>query len=87
MSAVKLEPTCLPLEPPAYETCNIDRDAYLSAYERVLLAEHQAIKQVEDNPTDKTAQDDTIPARVAGYLLIEFWERKGASPMHPVWKL
>ena len=77
MSTVKLEPTRLPLEPPAYEACNIDRDAYLNAYGRVLLAEHQAIKRVEDNPTDKAAQDDMISARVAGYLLIEFWERKG----------
>ena len=72
MSAVELEPKHLPLEPPAYEARNTDRDAYLIAYERVLLAERQAIDK--GNPTDWTAQDDTISARVAGYLLIEFWD-------------
>ena len=77
MSTVEFEPKRLPPEPPVYEACDIDRDAYLSAYKRVLFAERQAIERVEDNPTGKTAQDDMISARVAGYLLIEFWDRKG----------
>ena len=78
MSTVELERKRLPLEPPAYEACTIDRDAYLSAYERIHFAECQATERVKGNPTDKTAQDDVISARVAGYLFIEFWNRRKA---------
>ena len=49
---------------------------YLSVYERILVAECQATEQVEGNPTNKVAKDDVISARVAGYLLIELWNRR-----------
>ena len=76
MSTVELEPKHLPPEPPAHEACNIDSSAYLNAYKRVLFAESKAIDRAKANPTDQTAKDNMISAGVAGYLLIEFWDRR-----------
>lgn len=78
MSTVGLKPECLPRRPLAYESWGLHRPTYLSVYECVLLAERQAIEQVESNPSDKTAKDDLISARVAGYLLIELWDQNNA---------
>ena len=70
MTSVELHPSPLPSLPPTHDTWQKYWPQYLSAYNLALNAETYATQQAEADP----AQNDNITsARVAGYLLLEFF--------------
>ena len=75
MASVDLQSLPLPPEPTTYEIWREDRPQYLSAYNLAFNAESHAAQQAEAEPTNK-AKDNIISARVAGYLLVELFDRR-----------
>ena len=76
MAVVELESSRLPLEPPAYVFWRENRPKYSKAYDRTLRAEFHAAEQAEVDPTNQDAQDNVNSARIAGYLLLELFDRR-----------
>ena len=76
MTTVELLATPLPPNPAPYEEWRSDRPDYLRTYDMVLAAERHADDQVKANPSDRRAKDNLISARVAGYLLVELFNRR-----------
>ena len=60
-----------------------ERPDYLSAYNLALKAERHADEQVRDNPSNQQTKDNLISARVAGYLLLELFNRRGVLSEGP----
>ena len=74
MESAGLRPHPLPPKPTTYEIWREDRPQYLSAYNLAFNAEKFATKQAEANPINR--KDNIISARVAGYLLVELFNRR-----------
>ena len=70
MAVVELHPNSLPSKPPAFDPW----PELSSAYDRTLCAEIHAAERVK---ADQSAQNNVIFARIAGYLLLETFERRG----------
>jgi len=67
----------LPSKPTTYEIWREDRPQYLSAYNLAFNAEKYATQQAEADPSNNLrAKDNIISARVAGYILVEFFNRR-----------
>ena len=66
MTVIRLSPSPLPREPAQSEALDAYSPDYLSAYNLVLDAELHA-----------NERDNLISARVAGYLLLELFNRRG----------
>ena len=71
MTSVELHPSPLPPSPPTHDTWQKNWPQYLSAYNLALNAETYATQQAEAHPAQN---DNIIFARVAGYLLLEFFD-------------
>jgi len=80
MESVELEPRPLLREPPTYDTWKHDWPQYLSAYNLAFNAETYATQQPE---TDPSRNDNIISARVAGYFLIELFNRHTSLTTEP----
>lgn len=76
MTTVELLATPLPLDPAPYEEWRSDQPEYLATYDMVFAAERHADEQVKANPADRKAKDNLTSARVAGYLLVELFNRR-----------
>jgi len=76
MTTVELSPTPLPSNPPPYDEWKGNWPDYLRAYDMALNAERHAGEQVEADPSNREAKDHLMFARVAGYLLLEFFNRR-----------
>jgi hypothetical protein len=76
MSTIKLPVTPLPPKPVPYEEWQLAWPDCRSAYDRVYNAEWHALQQVEANATSKETKQKLISARVAGYLLVELFNRR-----------
>ena len=72
---IKLPPSPLPRRPPQYEAWREVQPNFVSAYNAVLNAERHANEQVMIG-RDPEAKDNLISARVAGYLLLELYDRR-----------
>jgi hypothetical protein len=72
MTSVELQALPLPREPPKCEEWQKDWPQYLSAYNLAFNAERHA-----------TQNDDIISARVAGYFLIELFNRHAFLTTEP----
>jgi len=75
VATVELLATPLPPNPGPYEEWRSDRPDYLRTYDMVFAAERHADEQVKANPSDRKAKDNLTSARVAGYLLVELFNR------------
>ena len=73
---VELEPSRLPLEPAAYVFWHENRPKFSRANNRALRAEFHAAEQAEVDPTYQDAQDTVNFARIAGYFLLEHFDRR-----------
>ena len=78
MATVKFPPSPLPLNPAPYDEWREHRPGYLSVYDIMLNAERYANEQVEAGLSNREAKDNVMFARVAGYLLIELFNRRAA---------
>ncbi|KAF9654326.1 hypothetical protein BDM02DRAFT_3106658 [Thelephora ganbajun] len=76
MTTVELSTSPLPRPPALSEEWRACRPDYLSVYGLVLDAERHANEQVKANPSYREAKDNLMFARVAGYLLIELYNRR-----------
>jgi len=76
MTTVELFPSSLPLEPAPYDEWREGRPTYLSAYNLVLNAERHANEQLEADPSNLEAKQNHTFARVAGYFLLELFNRR-----------
>ena len=76
MTTIELTPTPLPLKPPPYDEWKRNQSNYLRAYDMALNAERHADEQIEADPSNQEAKDRLMFARVAGYLLLEFFNRR-----------
>ena len=76
MTTVELLATPLPPNPAPYEEWRSDRPDYLRTYDMVFAAERYADEQVQANPSDRKAKENLTSARVAGYLLVELFNRR-----------
>jgi hypothetical protein len=75
MTTIAVSP--LPPKPtPQWEDWGNNQRSYLSAYEMILNAERHADEKVKADPSNKEAKDQAISARVAGYLLLELYNRR-----------
>ena len=75
MTTVALSPAPLPPKPVPYAEWLEHQRNCLSAYEKAFNAEHRAVLQVEANPINE-AKQNVVSARVAGYLLVELFNRR-----------
>ena len=73
MTTIELPPSPLPLRPPQYESWREIQPNFVSAYDAVLNAERHANERAMIGPE---AKDNLISARVAGYLLLEPYNRR-----------
>jgi len=76
MTTVELSPTPLPLKPPPYDEWKGNWPNHLRAYDRALSAERHADEQLATEPSNQEAKDHLMFARVAGYLLLELFNRR-----------
>ena len=76
MTVVELYPDRLPLEPITSSSCLKEWFRCSEAYYSILRAEGHAIEQAKANPTSLKARDNVVFARVAGYFLIELFNRR-----------
>jgi len=76
MTTIEFSPSPLPRKPAPYEEWREDWRNYLSVYDIVLNAERYAVQLVEANSSDRNAKENTTFARVAGYLLVELYNRR-----------
>ena len=76
MEALDLYPSRLPLIPAAYSFWCENCPKYSRAYDLTLRAELRAAEQAKADPTSQNAQDNMVFTRVAGYLLIELFDRR-----------
>ena len=76
MTTIELFPTPLPLNPPPYDERKGNWSDYTRAYDTALNAERHANEQVEADPSNQEAKAHLMFARVAGYLLLEFFNRR-----------
>ena len=87
MTTVQLHPSPLPPKPPTYDTWEAIIPSLSRAYDLVLGAEHHATKRAEADPTNMEAKDDIISVRVAGYLLIELFDKSPVLSLKPCLRL
>jgi len=80
MESVELEPRPLLREPPTYDTWKNHWPQYMSAYNLAFNTETYATQQPE---TDPSRNDNIISARVAGYFLIELFNRHTSLTTEP----
>lgn len=73
----------LPPEPNAYNSCRENHPNHYETYNRTLRTELHTTEQVEANPTNQEAQENIVPARVAGYFLIKLFDRRVALRRGP----
>ena len=73
MTTIELPPSPLPRRPPQYEVWREIQPNFVGAYDAVLNAERHANEQTMIGPE---AKDNLISARVAGYLLLELYNRR-----------
>lgn len=73
MTTIELSPT--PLPPPLALQEGWLHD-HLDAYNAILDAARHIDELLEASPSDKKAKDNLISARVAGYLLLELFDRR-----------
>ena len=76
MTTIAVFPSPLPRKPAPSEEWRIYRPNYLSAYNIILDAEYHAAQQVGTDSSDQEASDNVMFARVAGYLLLELFNRR-----------
>jgi len=76
MTTVELSPTPLSPRPPPCDEWKGSWPNHLKAYDIVLGAERHADEQVEASPSNQEAKDCLMFARVAGYFLLEFFNRR-----------
>jgi hypothetical protein len=76
ITTVELSVSPLPRPPPPYEEWRKYWTDHLSTYDIILNAERHADEQVQANPSNQEAKDNVMFARVAGYLLIELFNRR-----------
>ena len=76
MSTIALSVTPLPPEPALYEEWRSASPDYLNAYDKIFKAERHVVQQVETNPANEEEKENLISARVAGYLLVELFNRR-----------
>ena len=76
MTVIRLSPSPLPREPAQSEALDAYSPDYLRVYNLVLNAERHVDEQVRDHPSNRQATDNLISARVAGYLLLELFNRR-----------
>jgi len=75
MTTVELFSSSLPAKPAPYDKWREDWPTYLSAYNLVLDAERHANEQLEADPSNLGAKQNRTFARVAGYFLLELFNR------------
>jgi len=83
MTTVELFPTPLPHPPAPYEEWREYWPDYLSTYDTIRGAERHADEQVGADPSNLGARDDVMFARLAGYLLLEFFNRRATLTEGP----
>ena len=83
MTIIESSPSPLPREPAQSEALGAYNPDYLNAYNLVLDAECHVGKQVRDHPSNQQTKDNLISARVAGYLLLELFNRRGVLSEGP----
>ena len=83
MMTIKLSPSPLPRESAQSKALGAYGPDYLNAYNLVLKAESHAEEQVRDHPSNQQAKDNLMFARVAGYLLLELFNRRGVLSEGP----
>ena len=66
----------LPRKPAPCDEWRGDRPNHLSVYNTLLNAERHADEQVEADPSNRKAKGNLTFARVAGYLLLELFNRR-----------
>jgi len=76
MTTLELSPTSLPLKPPPYDEWKGNWPNHLRAYDLAFNAERHADKRLKVDPSNQEAKDHLMFARVAGYLLLEFFNRR-----------
>jgi hypothetical protein len=78
MSVVTLLSAPLPRNPPNHQQWAENEPNLQSAYDLTVYAEHHATQKLHTNPNDREAKENITSARVAGYLLIALFDRRGA---------
>jgi len=56
---------------------------YLNAYNIILNAERHTDEQIQANPSNLETKDHIVFARLAGYLFLEFFNRREILPEGP----
>ena len=73
MEVVNFHPKRLPADSFSYDL----HPDYSRAYDHVLCAEIHAVEQAEADPTNRGAHSNVVFVRIVGYLLLEFFDRRG----------
>jgi hypothetical protein len=75
ITAAGLSVSPLPRPPPPYDDWVLNSPNYITAYNTILNAERHAVTQAA--PFNKKARQNVMFARLAGYLLLELFYRRG----------
>ena len=76
MTTIEISTSPLPQIPAPHDEWREYRPTFLSAYTAVLNAERHANEQLEADPSNREAKENRTFARVAGYFLLELFNRR-----------